>query len=114
VPRVTEKLRRAKLFYGDVIAEFCLPVQIPVIDLSDPLLHNEALSLPSAELWRQTEEAKIKSLNGNYVLLPTRLPVEQHLIHTKRICTMKHVTEGNIIKRKSGVQLLWDFGKRLV
>ena len=28
-PRVIEKLRRAKEFYGDVLADFCLSVQSP-------------------------------------------------------------------------------------
>ena len=67
-PRVIEKLRRAKEFYGDVLAEFCLSVQSPVIDHRVPLTHNEAMTLPSADLWRQAEEAEIKSLNGNNVL----------------------------------------------
>ena len=47
-PRVKEKLRRAKEFYGDVLAEFCLLVQSPVIDHRVPLTHNEAMTLPSA------------------------------------------------------------------
>ena len=38
-PRVIEKLRRAKVFYGDVLAEFCLTVQSPVIDHRVPLTH---------------------------------------------------------------------------
>ena len=79
-PRVIEKLRRAKEFYGDVLAEFCLSVQSPVIDHRVPLTHNEAMTLPSADLWRQAEEAEIKSLNGNNVLLPTRLPAGQKLM----------------------------------
>ena len=63
-PRVIEKLRRAKEFYGDVLTEFCLSVQSPVIDHRVPLTHNEAMTLPSADIWRQAEEAEIKSLNG--------------------------------------------------
>ena len=43
-----EKLRRAKEFYGDVFAEFCLSVQSPVIDYEVPLTHNEAVTLPSS------------------------------------------------------------------
>ena len=43
-PRVIEELRRAKEFYGDVLAEFCLSVQIPVIDHRVPLTHNEAMT----------------------------------------------------------------------
>ena len=82
-PRVIEKLTRAKEFYGDVLAEFCLPVQSPVIDHRVALTHNEAMTLPSAELWRQAEEAQMKSLNGNNVLLPTRIPAGQKLMHTK-------------------------------
>jgi len=100
-PRVIEKLRRAKEFYGDVLAEFCLSVQSPVIDHRVPLTHNEAMTLPSADLWRQAEEAEIKSLNGNNVLLPMRLPAGQKLMHTKWIYAMKYDTEGNIIKRKA-------------
>jgi len=38
-----------------------------VIDHRVPLTHNEAMTLPSADLWRQAEEAEIKSLNGNDV-----------------------------------------------
>ena len=56
-------------------------VQSPVIDHKVPLTHNEAMTLPSADLWRQAEEAEIKSLNGNNVLLPTRLPAGQKLMH---------------------------------
>ena len=93
-PRVIEKLRRAKVFYGDVLAEFCLTVQSPVIDHRVPLTHNEAMTLPSADLWRQAEEAEIKSLHGNNVLLPMRLPAGQKLMHTKWIYAMKYNTEG--------------------
>jgi len=55
--RVIEK---AKEFYGDVLAEFCSSVQSPVIDHRVPLTHNEAITLPSAELWRQVGETEIK------------------------------------------------------
>ena len=78
-----------------------MSVQSPVIDHRVPLTHNEAMTLPSADLWRQVEEAEIKSLNGNNVLLPTRLPAGQKLMHTKWIYAMKYDTEGNIIKRKA-------------
>ena len=101
-PRVIEKLlRRAKEFYGDVLAESFLSVQSPVIDHRVPLTHNEAMTLPSAVLWRKVEEAEIKSLHGNNVLLPMRLPAGQKLMHTKWIYAMKYDTEGNIIKRKA-------------
>ena len=49
-PRVIEKLRGAKEFYGDVLAEFRLSVHSPVIDHRVPLTHNEAMTLPSADL----------------------------------------------------------------
>ena len=62
-----------------------MSVQSPVIDHRVPLTHNEAMTLPSADLWRQAEEAEIKSLNGNNVLLPMRLPAGQKLMHTKWI-----------------------------
>ena len=100
-PRIIEKLRRAKEFYGDVLAEFCLSAclyRVPVLTIE---FHNEAMTLPSADLWRQAEEAEIKSLNGNNVLLPTRLSAGQKLMHTKWIYSMKYDTEGNIIKRKA-------------
>ena len=91
---VIERLRRAKEFYGDVLAEFCLSVQRPVIDHRVPLAHNEAMTLPSADLWKQAEEAEIKSLNGNNVLLPTRLPAGQKLMHTKWIYAMSMIRRG--------------------
>ena len=78
-----------------------MSVQSPVIDHRVPLTHNDAMTLPSADLWRQAEEAEIKSLNGNNVLLPMRLPARQKLMHTKWIYAMKYDTEGNIIKRKA-------------
>jgi len=56
------------------------------------------MTLPSAELWSQAEEADIKSSN---VLLPMRLPEGQKLMHMKWIYAMKYDTEGNIIKRKA-------------
>ena len=93
--RVIEKSRRAKEFYGDVLAEFCLSVQSPVIDHRVPITHNEAMTLPSADLWRQAEEAEInKSLNENNVLLPTRLPAGQKLMHTKWIYAMSMIRRG--------------------
>ena len=40
-PRVIEKLRRVKELHGDVLAEFCLTVQTPVIDHRVQLAHDE-------------------------------------------------------------------------
>jgi len=54
---VIEKFRKAKLFKGDMLAEYCFNLRTPVIDHTVPLKHNEAMTLPSAELWRQAEEA---------------------------------------------------------
>jgi len=106
---VIEKLRRAKEFYGDVLAEFCLSVQSPVIDHRVPLTHNEAMSLPSADLWRQAEEAEIKSLNGNNLLLPTRLPPGQKLMRTKWIYALKYMIRRGTSIRGRLVKLLRDF-----
>ena len=85
-------------FYGDVLAKICLTVKIPVIDQKLLLKYYEAMTLPSADLWRQEEDAEIKSLNGNNMLMPMRSPAGQKLLHMKWIYSMKYDTEGNIIK----------------
>jgi len=107
--RVIEKLRRAKEFYGDVLAEFCLSVQSLVIDHRNPLTQSEAMTLPSADLWRQAEEAEIKSLNGNNLLLPTRLPPGQKLMRTKWIYALKYMIRRGTSIRGRLVKLLRDF-----
>jgi len=48
------------------------------------------------------------------VLLPTRLPAGQKLIHTKWIYAIKYETQGNIIKRKAWLVALRNFDKCLV
>jgi len=79
----------------------------------EPLVNNEAISLPSG-LWREAEEMELQLLNSYKTLLPSVLPPDQKLIYTKLIYAFKYSQKKILSRETPGWLLIKIFATSLV